>query len=229
MKALGGVALGFRLGWARLALGRLWWLALLALAVTAGVASVEHAVGPLHAPSRVLAALFGIILPLVAVGTVSLASAGERLDAGAWSVARYGFARGEVVLGTLILPAGVTIALSMALATVGLAIAYGGRVGFGADLALTLPIAALGGGAYAAWIALGATFFRGGQGRWAAFFLDLVFGATAGAFALPFPRGHLRSLVGGGAVLDLSQPASSAALLGIALCASLVAAHRAGR
>jgi hypothetical protein len=224
-----GLLLGFRLGVSRLAPGRVSWLALLALAVTCAVAAVERTAGPLHAPSRTLAALFGVILPLLTVGAVSLASGAERLETGAWSVARYGHARGEVAFGTLIASLVLTIVLSLGLATAGLVIAYGGRVGLAADLTLTLPIAALGSAAYFGWIALGATFLRRGHGRWAAFFLDLVFGAGTGAFALPFPRGHLRSLVGGEAVLDLSQSASSAALLGVAACASLLATQRAGR
>lgn len=224
-----GVALGFRLGLGRLSLRR--WLALAALVVlvTAAVALVERASAPLHAPSRALGALFSIVVPLATVGIVSFGSGGDRLDAGAWSVARYGFTRGEIALGSLLLPGLGAAFLTTITAALALALAYGGRSGLVADLRVTLPIAALGGFAYFGFIALGATFFRRGHGRWVAFMLDLVLGATSGGLSIPFPRGHLRSLLGGEAVLDLSQSASSAALLGIAAAGALLAVQRSGR
>ena len=224
-----GVVLGCRLGWSRLAPFRILTLAILALAVALAVAAVERAAGPLHAPSRTLSAISGVIIPLLAVGMVAQASGGDRLEAGAWSVARYGFSRGEVALGTLVVPALLTILLGVVLAALGLVASYGARPGLGRDLAVTLPNAALGSWAYFGFIALGATFLRRGHGRWLAFALDLVFGATRGAFAVPFPRGHLRSLLGGEAVLDLSQEASGAALFGVAACSTLLALQRAGR
>jgi hypothetical protein len=224
-----GIVLGWRLGFSRLAPRRLVVLTLLAAAVTAVVASVERSSGSLHAPSTTLATLFGLVVPLLSVGVVSLASGGERLDLGAWSVARFGWARGEIALGALLMPALTSVLIALATTALGLAIAYGDRPGLAADLRLTLPIAALGSAAYFGFLALGAAFLPRGRGRWLALGLDLVFGATAGPFAVPFPRGHLRNLLGGESVLELSQRASSAALLGIAALGLVLAVQRAGR
>jgi hypothetical protein len=87
----------------------------------------------------------------------------------------------------------------------------------------------LGGGAYAAWFALGASFGRRGGGRAAFLVADWVLSSVSDGVSLVFPRAHVRNLFGGVAPLDLPQRASSTALLVLALTYALAAVVRAGR
>jgi hypothetical protein len=92
----------------------------------------------------------------------------------------------------------------------------------------TCPVAALAGAGYGAWFLLGSTFARG-NGRSVCFLLDLLLGGTRMA-ALLVPRGHLRSLLGGARVADLSPRQSSLVLLVLTLvCAGLAVARSSRR
>jgi len=93
------------------------------------------------------------------------------------------------------------------------------------DLASSSWIAALSGVAYAAWFSLASLI--GPQGRRGlAWLIDFVLGSGASLFAAPVPRGHVRNLLGGQPVLDLTQPASALALLALtAFCLSASASR----
>jgi hypothetical protein len=79
------------------------------------------------------------------------------------------------------------------------------------DLISTSWIALISGAAYAAWFSLASLVGKRGS-RGLAFLVDFMLGSGASALAAPFPRGHVRNLLGGQPVLDLAQLASAAAL-----------------
>jgi hypothetical protein len=95
------------------------------------------------------------------------------------------------------------------------------------DATVSAYVGALGGAAYAAWFSLGASFGRRGGGRVALLVVDWILGANGGAGALLSPRGHVRNLLGGAAPMDLSQRASAAVLVILAIACALVAIRRA--
>jgi hypothetical protein len=58
---------------------------------------------------------------------------------------------------------------------------------------------------------------RRGQGRTWLLVADFLLGAGDSFLALPWPKGHIRNLLGGSAVLELSQLAALMAMLGTSL------------
>jgi hypothetical protein len=94
------------------------------------------------------------------------------------------------------------------------------------DAATSAYVGALGGTAYAAWFALGASFGRRGGGRVALLVVDWILGATGSAAALLTPRAHVRNLLGGVPPMDLSQRASAAVLALLAIVSALIAIRR---
>jgi hypothetical protein len=124
---------------------------------------------------------------------------------------------------------GLVMALTAACAVAGLVFALGAvlaTAGLGPSFVRELgPCAwggALAGCAYAGLFAVGSRFRR--AGRVALLLGDWLLGAGSGVFSLPFPRGHVRSLFGGEAVLDLSQLNSLSFLVLIALAGTLASA-----
>jgi hypothetical protein len=80
------------------------------------------------------------------------------------------------------------------------------------DALRALGVGALGGAAYAAFFAVGASFGARGFGRSVLLVLDWVFGTSAGTSSLLVPRAHVRNLLGGAAPLDVSARTSYLAL-----------------
>jgi hypothetical protein len=81
-----------------------------------------------------------------------------------------------------------------------------------ADAFTSAWIGALGGVVYVTWFSLGALFGKGGRGRVYALGLDWILGSATSAMAMPWPRAHLRSLLGGELVLGLPGWQSTVAL-----------------
>lgn len=150
------------------------------------------------------------------------------MDDSVWPVCAHGLARRHVVLGVTALAVGMCALLATVAVAVGLALAYGSTPGLAADLPTSAWIGALGGASYAAWFLLGSSFLRLGRGRWFPLVADFTLGGTAGIFAVVWPRAHLENLVGGEAVLDISQATSSVVLAAITAVLVIVAAMRAG-
>jgi hypothetical protein len=178
-------------------------------------------------------AAFGLALPLVAfVLSERLAGSPAALLRAPW--ARYGADRRGIALGRL------SIAL-LACAAVGVAIALLGyvltRLGSG-DLAPPAPVAselsalvwlgAVGGAAYGTLFAA-ATLWARHWGRAALLLADWILGAGVGASALPFPRAHLRALLGGSPVLELGDLGSSMLLVLLAIIGAALYALRVPR
>ena len=220
---------GARLGAGRLRVRASWIVALLAVLCAAALAVVHRGPEPLAAPDRALIAIFRYVIPLVAFGVVSLATARQKLALSVWCFARHGVPRQGLAFGVASAAALSSAALCWACAAVGLVVAYGGRAGLAADLLTTTPIALLGGAAYAAWFALGAAFLRAGRGKLVVLLVDFTLGAGSGVVAALFPRAHLRSLIGGERVMDLPQANSSVLLLAMTIALIAVAAQRVGR
>jgi hypothetical protein len=178
-------------------------------------------------------AAFGLVLPLVAfVLSERLAGNPAALLRSPW--ARYGADRRALALGRL------SVAV-LACAAVGVAVALLGyiltRLGSGAlapaaplasELSALVWLGAVGGAAYAALFAA-ATLWGRHWGRAALLLADWILGAGVGASALPFPRAHLRALLGGSSVLELGDLGSSSALVLLALIGAALYALRVPR
>ncbi|MEB2311862.1 MAG: hypothetical protein OZ921_17065 [Sorangiineae bacterium] len=206
---LGGATLGAtRLRRASSLLATLVAFALVALDAAlerrvAGRAATDHAL---------VGAVFGVAIPLLAYLTSERVSGGARLDDSLDALARHGANRRGLALGALALSAAL-------MATAGALLAAEATwLTGGSDARLSAGLGALAGALYAAWFGAASTFGRRGGGRAWALALDWLLGSGAAASALPWPRGHLRNLLGAEPVLELSQRSSSF----IALCIALV-------
>jgi hypothetical protein len=165
-------------------------------------------------------AVFGITLPLFAYFACERVCNGERLTRSVDAVARHGGDRRAAVLGLL-----ATLAACMALVAALLTCAalLGSRTSL-ADWGMSIGIALVAGAAYASCFGVASLVgMRGGGRRWA-LALDLLFGAGSSSWAAPWPRAHIRNLLGGEPALDLTQAGAWFALamigvLGLTLCA----------
>lgn len=226
--------LSFRHGWhsARSTLGWIWpssaGVAALALLVGAAVLQardITSASGTREAESDLLRGVtFGLLLPLSCFALSARLDIGlDALMSALW--VRHGAERRAFALGRLAFP--VALAAASALLAGGLALALSNAV---SDPRLDLPVgwvtsgpvllatAALGATSYVACLGL-AQLLGGRWGRALFLLTDWLLGSGVGVAALPWPRAHLRALLGGHAVLGLSTVGSAAALLLIvALC-----------
>jgi hypothetical protein len=183
----------------------------LTLAITAGI--IERRVTAADAVSRSLAATFRLVVPLFCFALAVAASDRTSLREAAWPVARYGASRRGVALG-------ISVALVIGSAVGGALLSVAAVISahsasatpFMRDAFTSGWIGGLTGAAYAAWFALGASFFERGRGRWVPLVLDFVVGGGTGVVAALLPRAHARGLLGGDGPLGMSQPESSLVL-----------------
>ncbi len=192
------------------------------------VALVEKRAAPFGAVDATLAfAVFGWGIPVVAYSAVARASEYGRLDDAVAPLARHGANRRAAVLGVsfgAMLRVAVLGALAAALAVF---VAAGhASAGVIRDAATSAWIGALGGAVYVFWFSLGSLFGRLGRGRFVLFVLDAVFGSATTLLAAPWPRAHLRSLLGGDAVLGMPEWQSTAALYFLAAACLVIGAIR---
>ncbi len=197
---------------ARVAAFRLWRRAsLVALLLAAGLVAVaallERQSAALDAADHTLVgAVFGVAVPVLGYLVVECSADGRRLDASLDELARHGANRRAAALGLLWVCAALMAAAGAALAMLGVAVARGLSDGaLSADLQASAWIGAVAGIAYTAWFALGSAFGRRGGGRFWALCLDWVLGSTTTLVAAPWPRGHIRNLLGAAPVLALAQ------------------------
>jgi len=209
-----GLSLGFATARSRLDYRFVTSLAVVAFAAVAGDAALERRAAPLHAVDATLAgAVFGLCIPLVAFAIVSRASTHGKVEDSVWPVARLGMDRRAAVLGLLSGAAFSSALLAGALAFSGVLLgAAKVDAGILRDATQSAWIGALGGAVYVAWFGLGSLFGRAGGGRYVALAVDWIAGGTTTAFAVPWPRAHLRSLIGGDLVHFMSERQSTAAL-----------------
>lgn len=227
----------FRHGWhdGRRALGWVWLCgASLGVLLSVGLAgwleaqAIVGASGARHAELRLLqGATFGLVLPLFAFCLSSRLGADlAALLSSSWP--RYGANRRSFALGRLMFPtlAACAIVSLAALFALGLSSASSDPtlrlpLGLTTPLWAVLGIAALGGASYVAGFAL-AQLLGGALGRAAFLIGDWLLGAGSGVTALPWPRSHLRALLGGEPVLAMSDLQSSQCLLVLTLSCALL-------
>jgi hypothetical protein len=181
-----------------------------AVLMVALVSVVERRAAPGFALDRaLLGPCFGLFLPFCCfVLTRSAFPTG--IEAALGRLARLGVNRRQALIGRagvlLGMEAIVALPLSLAALTMtGPTSSWSQEV---AALVWVAPLAALGHGAL---LLLGASFGR--FGALTVLLLDWLLGSGAGPLALPFPRAHVRNLLGGEAVLGFGQLASTVALI----------------
>lgn len=179
-------------------------------------------------------ATFGLMLPLLTFCLSSrVGSDLSTLLGSGWP--RYGADRRVFAVGRL----GFPLLAACAIAALGAVLALGLSIA-SSDPSLALPlglttgigavvlIAALGSASYVAGFAV-AQLLGGALGR--ALFLvgDWLLGAGTGVTALPWPRAHLRALLGGDAVLGMSALQATGCLLALTLTLTLLYALKVPR
>jgi hypothetical protein len=211
------VRVGARLAFARLfSAGSALVLVISALAVFAA-AVLERRSNAVTAPDDVLSGVaFGIALPLLAYMVSERACDGQRLDRSVDSVARYGADRRRAVLGVLLASALATAlggALLVVIAVLGAHTLGDSSLAF--DLRSGVGIALVSGFAYALCFGAASLLGKRGGGRTWALLGDFACGTGASALAAPWPRSHIKNLLGGTPVLGLSQTSAWFALIAI--------------
>jgi hypothetical protein len=184
---------------------------------------LQRRVSPSRAADLALvAAVFGIALPLLAHATLSQLTGRTRLEAVLVPVARHGGSRRLGAAGLILGSAAWLASLGGVLAALAVLLARGtGDPKLLGDLLNSLWLGALGGACYAAWFSLGSMIGASGGGRLVLLLLDWVLGSGTTALAAPWPRGHLRNLLGSEPVLHMPQWSALAAVLLLTLaCAT---------
>jgi hypothetical protein len=218
--------------WKRLVRAPRAWMALgfwVAVAVLPAVLERVRATG--HGADHALLGFYAsIALPFVAYSALSAVLGKDGLGPSGIPLANFGAPPGRVALFT----ATVAIAASAVLGG-GLGVLVD-VVGHGSldpplveDALRALATGALGGAAYAAFFAVGASFGARGFGRSILLVLDWIFGTSAGTSSLLVPRAHVRSLLGGVAPLDVSARTSYLMLGGMIVVFTWFACARASR
>jgi hypothetical protein len=222
---------GIELGAARLRAPGSAGACSLALAFEVGVALLERAQGALGASDRALSGgAFGLALPLLCYFLVSRACGGGNLREAVLPLARHGLDRRPLVLGLAVAPA-LTAAAFAALSGVAVVLLTRGLhdAGWLRDAITSLWIGAVSGGAYVAMFVGASAFGRHGNGRVWLLAADFLLGAGSSLLALPWPKGHVRNLLGGSPVLEMSQFAALAVMLGMSFAFLSLGALRSER
>jgi len=222
-----GVRLGFVSAARRLQSGATWLLVALSVALVISGGIIERHVTTWGAVDRSLAATFRLVVPLYCFAVVAAAVQRVGLREATWSVARFGPARRDVALGIVLASVAVSMLGGVFLSVCAVLCAYGPSARpLASELFTSGWIGGLVAAAYAAWFALGSTFFDRGRGRWIPLVFDFFLGSGSGAIAAVFPRSHARGLLGDVGPTQFSQPQSSVALFVMFVVLSLLAALR---
>jgi hypothetical protein len=168
---------------------------------------------------------FGLVVPLFAFATTGrLGASAPELMRASWTRyggRRRGYALGHLALATLltglVAAAAGWFALGLGSATSAPALALPLS---GGNLVAVVWVGLLGGFAYVAGLCL-AQVLGGRLGRLAFLAGDWLLGSGTSVLALPWPRAHLRTLLGGAAPLELGPRDAALCLLAIALASAL--------
>jgi hypothetical protein len=191
-------------------------------------ATAARSSGSSHAADHVLLGAYApLVLPLltyalsgVVIGTRSLSLSGAPLVAFGARPAHVTALALSVAIGACALSGGLLAAL------VDLIAHASADPPLGHDAITCAYAGGLGGGAYASFFALGASFGKRGGGRPLLLVLDWVLGAGDGPIALVAPRAHVRNLFGGTAPAELSERASALMLVLLAIACVIAAIRR---
>jgi hypothetical protein len=193
-----------------------------ALAVASGLEfRANDASGANHA---LLGFTLPIVLPLACLGVLEGVYGREQSAFLTEPLARHGADRHRLALGATLVAVVVCAALGSALCLFAALAARAPSLHALQDFYASAWGGALAGAAYAGLFALGSV--RGRHGRVWLLFGDWLFGSGSGAFALPWVRGHARSLLGGDPVLAAPQGFAAAALASIVVLCVFVVARR---
>jgi hypothetical protein len=220
-----------RLPIARLARTPRAWVAIVGWMLAAVVsAAILHRRGT-SATEAALGSVFGsFALPLLAFAVVGAVLGGESLGRACRSLVAFGAPPAKAALSATVASIGAAALLAALSGSLVAVVAHGPLDPPVVHDALTTAwVSGLGGAAYAALFTFGATFGRHGWGRVAALFVDWLFGGGTGVVASCLPRAHVRSLLGGEAVVSLGERASAAALVALVVAFTLLAVARARR
>ena len=219
-------------GLARLPMARLTrtpraWLPIAAwFALASGAAILARTSGGAPGASHVLLGAYGAFaLPLLVYAVVGATLGGGGLARACAPLVSFGASPARAALAAIAVAATASAVLGALLAVLVTAVAHGeSDPPLALDLIQCAWIGALAAVAYAAVFAFGASLGGRGFGRSAVLVVDFLFGHGSGAMSLFTPRAHLRNLLGGSAPLDLSQRASIAFLVLLALLYAMSAA-----
>ena len=222
---------GVALAWSRLGRPRTLLVAAVAMGCVLADGGWERARAASVAADRVLTgAAFGLVLPLLAYHVIREVTAQRRLDQAVLEAARHGANRHWAAIG-LLGTATIWLAILCGLiAGAGVVTARGfADPQLGSDLATSVWIGALAGGSYAWFFGFGTSLGRRGGGSFVVLVLDWFLGVSSSAVAVPWPRAHLRNLLGAEPILGLSQGAALAVLVGLVVVYSSLALWRTPR
>jgi hypothetical protein len=194
-------------------------------------ALLERRASSLTAADRTLVGIvFAVVVPLLAWGALVRVTSARRLEDSVRELARHGADRRQASAG-IVLSAATAVALASAvLAELAVFVTrFPADPRLAADLITGAWIGLLSGAAYAGWFAFGSTFGRSGWGRGGALVLDWLLGAGVGLVALPWPRAHVRNLLGAEPVLSMPQWSATAALVVLGLIYAALAVMRSPR
>jgi hypothetical protein len=200
----------------------------LAVVFEIGVALLERAQGRVGAADRALSGgAFGIALPLLCFFLVSRVCGASSLREAVAPLARHGLNRRALVLGVAVPPA-LIAAIFAALSGVLVVIVTRGPSDpdLARDSLSSLWIGLVSGPAYVAAFLGASALGRRGQGRSWLLLADFVLGAGDSFVAFPWPKAHVRNLLGGTATLELSQAAALVVLVGMSLAFMALGALR---
>ncbi|HET9933251.1 MAG TPA: hypothetical protein VFQ35_21250 [Polyangiaceae bacterium] len=186
---------------------------------------LERVASPSHAVDRALVRdAFGLWLPLAAYAAAERIGKKGRLELVIAALPRYGLSRRASLAGAVLALGGVLAIVGACCGAISVVVAHeDGSSALLSDLVASTWIGALGGVSYAVWLGFASGFGRRGR-RGTFLILDLIFGSSSRFWALPFPRAHLRNLLGGTPLVGLSQAASVgllAVLIGVVFALTL--------
>lgn len=172
-------------------------------------------------------AVFGSALPVFSYFVSERLCEGQRLDHSLLGVAGDRTARRAALLGLLSASALYLAFASAVLTVAGLLGAHTpGAPGLSHELGVSVGIALIAGVVYPLWFGAASLFGKRGGGRKWALIGDFVLGAGGSLLAIPWPRGHVRNLLGGEPVLGLSQASAWLALYAIGLVSVVLCVTR---
>lgn len=203
----------------RLATPRAAFVALCATLLVALDARLELAAEGAAAADHVLGgAAFGAALPVVAYLVLDQVTGRARLSDALTALARHGANRRSAALGVLCVCALLLAVSGLLLGVLGAALSRPhADPRWPSDVLAAARIGAIAGLAYAALFGAGSMIGKLGGGRAIALALDWALGPTAWFVAVPWPRAHLRNLLGFEPVLGWPQWTATPCLLGLAV------------
>jgi hypothetical protein len=168
-------------------------------------------------------AAFGVVLPLLAYFLVARVVRTGPIGSAVQSLGRAGYNRRTAVVSVVFTVEALAAVAGACLAALG---AWAATRGVSRDFAAVLLVGGAGGASYAALFCWGASLGSKGGGSLAMLGLDWLLGVSSSGWAMPWPRAHLRCLLGGDAVMGLPSSDSAWVLILLIVMATAWTAAR---